>query len=80
MAYVSGFRQRAMKEGELKGKLEGLLRGLIEGIEGMLEIKFGDVPSDLKNKLHTISDISKLKAIKDYIKRATDYEQIQKML
>ena len=67
-------------EGEKKGKLEGLMRGLIEGIEGMLEIKFGDIPTDFKNKLQTISELSKLQEIKDYIKFASDYEQIQKML
>ena len=67
-------------KGKLEGKLEGLMKGLIEGIEGMLEIKFGDIPIDLKNKLQAISDLSKLEALKDYIKRENNYEQILKML
>ena len=67
-------------KGKLEGKLEGMIKGLMEGIQGMLEIKFGNVPTDIKNKLQAVSDISKLEALKDYIKGATDYEQIQKML
>ncbi len=84
MAYISGFRQRAMAEGETKGMIEGetkgMMKGLVEGIQGMLEIKFGNVPSDLQHKISAISDLAKLESLKDGIKRATDYEQVQKML
>jgi len=82
--WIERGRKEGKLEGELKGKLEGklegMLKGLMEGIEGMLEIKFGDIPNDLKNKLQAISDLPKLEAIKDYIKRANNYEQIQNML
>ncbi len=88
MAYVSGFRQRAMKEGELKGKLEGKLEGELEGelkgelkgIQWILEIKFGSVPSEVQHKIQAISDLSRLESLKDGIMRATDYEQVRKLL
>ena len=76
MAYVSGFRQRAINQGKLEGKLEGLM----EGIQGMLEIKFGGVPSELQNKMHKISDLATLELLKEGIKRATDFEQVRKLL
>ena len=72
MAYVSGFRQRAINEGELKGLMEGLM--------GMIEIKFGSVPSEFQKKMHEISELSKLEKIKEGIKRATDFEQVRKLL
>ena len=84
MAYISGFRRRAMEEGELKGKLEGklegMLKGLMEGVQGMLEIRFGEVPGDIRNKIQAISDIGKLESLKEAIKRTDDFAQIQKML
>ena len=84
MAYVSGFRQRAMAEGRLEGKLEGKLegemKGLMEGIQGMLEIKFGSVPSEVQNKILAISDLARLKSLKDGIKRAANYEQVRELL
>jgi predicted transposase/invertase (TIGR01784 family) len=76
MAYVSGFRQRAILEGELKGELKGLMEGLM----GMMEIKFGSVPSEFEKKIHKISELSKLEILKEGIKRATDLEQVQKLL
>jgi predicted transposase/invertase (TIGR01784 family) len=67
-------------EGEKKGEIKGMIKGLMEGIQGMLEIKFGNVPSELLNKISAISDLAKLESLKDCIKRATDYEQVLKML
>ena len=73
-----------MDEGEtigmIEGETKGMMKGLVEGIQGMLEIKFGNVPSDLQHKISAISDLAKLESLKDGIKRATDYEQVQKML
>ena len=84
MAYVSGFRQRAMNEGKLEGKLEGILegelKGLAEGMMGMIEIKFGTVPSDFQKKMSEISELSKLEILKEGIKRATDFDQVRKLL
>ena len=80
MAYISGFRQRAMAEGEIRGETKGMMKGMMEGIQGMLEIKFGNVPIELQHKISEISDLAKLESLKDCIKRATDYEQVQKML
>ena len=92
MAYVSGFRQRAINqgrqeglmegltEGELKGKMEGRMEGLMEGIQGMLEIKFGSLPVEMQKKMREITDLTKLESLKNGIKRATDYEQVQKLL
>jgi hypothetical protein len=80
MAYVSGFRQRAINEGKLEGKREGELKGLMEGLMGMIEIKFGSVPSEFQKKMHEISELSKLEMLKEGIKRATDFEQVQKLL
>ncbi len=88
MAYVSGFRQRAINQGRQEGLLEGLLegemkgemKGLLEGIRGMLEIKFGSVPAEVQNKMQAISDLAKLESFKNGIKKATDYEQVRKLL
>jgi len=96
MAYVSGFRQRAIDEGKREGKLEGklegkvegkregmlegMLNGLMEGIQGMLEIKFGSIPNEIQSKLLAINDLAKLKSLKEHIKRATDFDQVQRML
>ncbi|WP_028950744.1 hypothetical protein [Sulfurihydrogenibium subterraneum] len=50
-----------------KWKMEGLQRGIIEGLrESILytvELKFGSVPNDFKDKLNTISDVNRLKEI-----------------
>jgi predicted transposase YdaD len=80
MAYVSGFRQRALDEGELKGKLEGELKGELKGLQWMLEVKFGTVPSEVQHKIQEISDLATLESIKNGIFRATDYEQVRKLL
>jgi len=80
MAYVSGFRQRAMKEGELKGLLEGELKGELKGLQWVLEAKFGTVPSEVQHKIQEISDLATLESIKDGIFRATDFEQVRKLL
>ena len=100
MAYVSGFRQRAINqgrqeglleglmegkmeglvEGEIRGEIRGKMEGLMEGIQGMLEIKFGTVPAEVKNKVSEISDLAKLVSLKNGIKRASDYEQVWKLL
>ena len=84
MAYVSGFRQRAInqgrQEGLIEGKMEGLMEGLMEGIQGMFEIKFGNLPADMQKKMMAITDLAKLESLKNGIKRATDYEQVQRLL
>ena len=84
MAYVSGFRQRAINQGRQEGRqegfLEGEIKGLMEGIQGMLEIKFGSVPVEVQNKMQAISDLAKLESFKNGIKKATDYEQVRKLL
>lgn len=84
MAYVSGFRQRAILEGELKGKLEGKLegelKGELKGLQWVLEAKFGNVPSEVHDKIQAISDLATLESIKDGILRAKDYEQVRKLL
>ena len=71
-------------EGKMEGKMEGLvegeIRGLMEGIQGMLEIKFGDVPVEVKDKMQEISDLAKLELLKNGIKRATNYEQVRQLL
>ena len=50
-----------------KWKMEGLQKGIIEGLrESILytvELKFGLVPNDFKDKLNTISDVNRLKEI-----------------
>ncbi len=80
MAYVSGFRQRAILEGKLEGKLEGELKGELKGLQWMLEVKFGTVPNEIQNKIQAISDLVTLESIKDGIFQATDYEQVRKLL
>ena len=80
MAYVSGFRQRAILEGKLEGKLECELKGELKGLQWMLEVKFGTVPNEIQNKIQAISDLVTLESIKDGIFQATDYEQVRKLL
>jgi predicted transposase YdaD len=84
MAYVSGFRQRAINEGKLQGKLEGKLegelKGELKGLQWVLEAKFGTVPSEVQHKIQEISDLATLESIKNGIIRATDFEQVRKLL
>lgn len=56
------------------------VKGLISGIEGMLEIKFGQVGLDLIPKLKEINDLENLSKVKDKILNTKSLEEVEKLI
>jgi hypothetical protein len=59
-----------------KGKSEGLH----EAIELGLELKFGNLGLNLMNRIQPINDITKLKAIKETIRKAVNLQEVASCL
>jgi flagellar biosynthesis/type III secretory pathway protein FliH len=59
--------QQGLKEGLEQGVQQGLQKGLIEGLRqsviDTIELKFGYVEDDLREKINQISDIKQLKEL-----------------
>ncbi len=72
--------QEGRQEGLQEGRLEGVREGLIEGIELALSLKFGDDGQKLMGRISGITDIGKLKALKDIIITAADADDLKKRL
>lgn len=56
------------------------VKGLMSGIEGMLEIKFGQVGLDLIPKLKNINNLENLNKVKDKILNTKSLEEIEKLI
>lgn len=63
---------RAQKLGQEKEK-----KGLISGLEGMLEIKFGQVSLDIVPEMKKINELDRLYEVKDKILTTRDFNEIK---
>ena len=76
MAYVTTAERIGIK----KGRKEGIIEGAIKGIEGMLDIKFGDLGLSFMPQILEINDVDKLTQVLKAIKQAKDQSEFGKML
>ncbi len=76
MGLSQSFREEGWREGQRKGQREGLL----EGIELALSLKFGDESRNLAERIAQIKDIQQLKAVKEFIRSASDAEDFRRRL
>ena len=61
--YVTSWERMAKEEGKLEGTLEGELKTLRGTIQDVLQIRFGDAPDPIPNKLEQIEQAEILKAL-----------------
>jgi hypothetical protein len=63
MPYVTSFERLARKEGISQGIAEGILQKGREVIVEVLDVRFGEVPSEVVEKINAIADPSLLKTL-----------------
>ncbi|WP_028950898.1 hypothetical protein [Sulfurihydrogenibium subterraneum] len=67
MTLTEKWKMEGLKKGKEEGLKEGLQQGLVEGLRqsifDAIELKFGSVEDNLKEKISQISDIDKLKEL-----------------
>jgi hypothetical protein len=76
MRFVTSAERVGIKKGIEKGRKYEL----IEAIEDIIDIKFGEKGIFLMNRIKGIEDIEKLRAIKGFIKKSSDIEEITEVL
>jgi hypothetical protein len=64
MPYVTSFERLARKEGRQEGRQEGLKEAILD----ILETRFGDVPTTVRERINALCDESKLK---EFLRRAS---------
>ncbi|MBF0320911.1 MAG: hypothetical protein HQL01_14015 [Nitrospirae bacterium] len=62
--------EKGIERGMEKGMLEGLEKGLLCAIELALDIKFGAEGLVLMDKINKITDVDRLKQIKEHLRKA----------
>ncbi len=77
---IMGILERAFIEAEEKGIREGKEEGIKEGIEMGLDIKFGEIGMRIMDNIKKIHDITKLKAIKEAIRKAKTIDDVVKVI
>jgi hypothetical protein len=63
MPYVTSFERLARKEGISQGIAEGILQKGREDVIEVLDVRFGEVPSEVVEKINAIADPSLLKTL-----------------
>ncbi|MFN3978578.1 hypothetical protein [Sulfurihydrogenibium azorense] len=63
-------------EGLQQGLQQGIIEGLKESILYTIELKFGSIPNDFKEKLNNISDANRLKEIQKKVVFANNLDEI----
>ena len=56
MPYITSIERLAREEGQEEGRKDGLVAGLHAAVLGILEARFGDVPSTLATAIKAIDD------------------------
>jgi predicted transposase YdaD len=64
MPYVTSFERLARKEGRQEGRQEGRKEAILD----ILETRFGDVPTTVRERINALCDESKLK---EFLRRAS---------
>ena len=83
--------QKGMQEGMQKGLQEGIQKGMQEGIQkgmqeartallDLIEIKFGYVDPQLREKINSIADLQTLSKIRRVVKKAASLDDVLKAL
>ena len=69
-----------VQQGVQQGLQQGMQQGMLEGIELGLSLKFGDKSVALMDLIKKISDVNKLRSIKEAIKVVNSIDDIKLML
>ena len=75
--------QKGMQEGIQKGMQEGMQKGLQEARKALLdlvEIKFGHVDPQFREKINSIADLQTLSKIRRLVKKADSLNDVLKAL
>ncbi|NJN14036.1 MAG: hypothetical protein HC815_41670 [Richelia sp. RM1_1_1] len=63
MRYVTSIERLAKQEGIEEGKQRGKVEIARESVVEVLEVRFGDIPSDVLESINRINDVSVLKSL-----------------
>ncbi len=74
MSYITSFERYGMRKGMEKGVQEGRLTNAREAVIDALEIRFGDVPDDIRNAVESITDLKACKKLHHDAIRADSIE------
>ena len=76
MPFVTSWERIAKEDGRVEGRVEGM----VEGMAVALELKFGTAGLAFAEELKSITDLAKLRAVRDAIRSASSPDDLRALL